>query len=249
MDKSSENNGAMIIPIRDVELRLWPGLGEPPISDDRVVYLFKDRFFLDRLDAVVERVQPKLMVEVGILDGGSTIYWQDRYKPECLITFDIEPDRPHLASYLARHALDHIVRTHFGVSQDDGPALRAGIIECATAPVVDLIIDDASHQYAETRSTVEILLPFLRPGGAYIIEDWAWGHHANWPPELWTENQLMSPLLTELMLICGGGTGLIDRIEIDPNFVVLWRGNLEVDKQGGFKLVDHCMSRGFAISL
>ena len=38
---------------------------------------------------------------------------------------------------------------------------------------VDFIVDDASHQYWATRATVEILLPFVRPGGAYVIEDWA----------------------------------------------------------------------------
>ena len=235
--------------IRDIELRLWSGMSRPPASDDRTIHLFKDRAFLNRVEAVADRIKPKQMIEVGILDGGSTVHWQHRYKPERLITFDIEPDAPSLVRYLKRHDLDNIVRTYFGVSQDNGPALRAAILESTTFPSVDLIIDDASHQYAETRATVEILLPFLRPGGAYIVEDWAWGHHSNWPPEVWSDFPLMSPLLSELMLVCGSGTGVIDRIEIDPNFFVLWRGALGVDNQGGFKLADHYVSRGFTAAL
>jgi hypothetical protein len=114
---------------------------------------------------------------------------------------------------------------------------------------INRLIDDASHQYAETRATVEILVPLLRPGGAYIIEDWAWAHHMNWPANVWTERPLVSPLLSELVLVCGSGTAVIDRIEIDPNFAVLWRGNLGLGTQGGFKIANHLKPRGFAIAL
>lgn len=239
----------MKIPIRDIELCLWEGPEDLPASDDKVICLCKDRMFLKRLEVVVERVRPKCMIEVGILDGGSTIYWQDKFQLERLIAFDIKPEAPHLTRYLARHGLDGTVRTNFGVAQDDGPAIRAAIARHAATSFVDFIVDDASHQYAQTRATVEILLPFLRPGGAYIIEDWAWGHHRSWPPDLWTDYPIMSPLLSELTLICGRGAGVIDRIEIDPNFAVLWRGHASLPKDGGFKLADHYVARGFAVAL
>jgi hypothetical protein len=236
------------IPIRDLELCLWETLGACPGSNDQLVYLYKDRAFLRRLEAVAERVQPKQMIEIGILDGGSTIYWQDRFQLERLIAFDIESDAPHLRRYLERHNLKEVVRTNFAVAQDDGPALRAAIAEQATGSFVDFIVDDASHQYAQTRTSVEILLPFLRPGGAYVIEDWAWGHHASWPSGLWADRPLMSPLLSELTLICGHGSGVIDRIEIDPNFAVLWRGAATLPKNGEFRFADHYMARGVSVA-
>lgn len=232
------------IPVRDIELCLWETLDAWPDSTDQLIYLYKDRGFLHRLEAVADRVQPKQMIEVGILDGGSTIYWQDRFHLERLIAFDIEPDAPHLRHYLERNNLEDIVRTNFAVAQDDGPALRAAIAQHAAGPFVDFIVDDASHQHAQTRTTVEILLPFLRPGGAYIIEDWAWGHHVTWPSGLWADRPLMSPLLSELTLVCGHGSGVIDRIEIDPNFAVLWRGEATLPKNDEFRLTDHYVARG-----
>jgi predicted O-methyltransferase YrrM len=239
---------AMKIPIRDIELCLWETLGDRPESSDRVIYLHKDRAFLRRLEGVAERVQPKQMIEIGILDGGSTIYWQDRFPLERLIAFDIEPDAPHLRRYLERHNLQVIVRTNFAVAQDDGPALRAAIAKHAVGPFFDFIVDDASHQHAQTRTTVEVLLPFLRPGGAYVIEDWAWGHHVSWPSGLWADRPLMSPLLSELTLVCGHGSGVIDRIEIDPNFAVLWRGDAMLPKNGEFRLADHYVARGLSVA-
>ena len=236
------------IPIRDIELCLWETLDELPASNDQLIYLYKDRASLHRLEAVAERIKPKQMIEVGILDGGSTIYWQHRFQLERLIAFDIEPDAPHLRRYLERNDLQDVVRTNFAVAQDDGPALRAAIAKQALGPLVDFIVDDASHQHAQTRTTVETLLPFLRPGGAYVIEDWAWGHHVGWPSGLWADRPLMSPLLSELTLICGRGSGVIDRIEIDPNFAVLWRGEATLPRNGEFKLADHYVAQGLHLA-
>jgi SAM-dependent methyltransferase len=239
---------AVKIPVKDIELCLWETLDQCPGSNDRLIYLYKDRAFLRRLEAVAERIQPKQMIEIGVLDGGSTIYWQDRFQLERLIAFDIEPDAPHLRRYLERHNLQGTVSTNFAVAQDDGPTLRAAIAKHAIGAFVDFIVDDASHQHAQTRSTVEILLPFLRPGGAYVIEDWAWGHHFGWPPSLWADRPLMSPLLGELTLMCGHGSGVIDRIEIDPNFAVLWRGDAALPKNGEFRLTDHYVARGLSVT-
>ena len=125
MNATLQDAAATTIPIRDVELRLWDQLGLPPASTDKVIYFNKSRGFLDRLTAAVERARPRRMIEIGILDGGSTIYWQERCKLDRLIAFDIRPAAPHLTRYLERHALTHAVRTHFGVSQDDPAALRA----------------------------------------------------------------------------------------------------------------------------
>jgi hypothetical protein len=235
--------------VRDIELCLWETLDVWPGSTDQLIYLCKDSAFLHRLEAVAERVQPKHMIEVGILDGGSTIYWQDRFQLERLIAFDIEADAPYLRRYIERNNLHGIIRTNFAVAQDDGPALRAAIAKQTLGPLVDFIVDDASHQYAQTRATVEILLPFLRPGGAYVIEDWAWGHHVNWPSSLWADRPLLSPLLSELTLVCGHGSGVIDRIEIDPNFAVLWRGKAILPQDGEFRLADRYVARGLSVPL
>jgi hypothetical protein len=246
-----EPGGALGEPlsVNDVRLHFWSGLAAPPPSSDSDIYVHKDRPFVSRLDAVLERIRPRQIVEIGILHGGSTIYWQDKYKPDCLLAFELAPDAPHLVSYLQRHRLTENVHVCFGVSQTDAATLRAAMRDHARDRLIDAVIDDASHQYFETRTTIEVLLPFVRPGGIYIIEDWAWGHSANWPAQLWAQQPLLSPLLVELILICGHGSGVIDKVDIDPNFAVIRRGNASLAQDGGFKLRDHYVSRDFSLAL
>ncbi len=41
---------------------------------------------------------------------------------------------------------------------------------------IELVIDDASHRYTETRSSFETLFPRLAPGAFFVIEDWSGLH-------------------------------------------------------------------------
>ena len=50
------------------------------------------------------------------------------------------------------------------------------IVEGELADELDLVVDDASHTYEETRASFEFLFPLLSPGGVYVIEDWSWAH-------------------------------------------------------------------------
>ena len=243
------DDGGPIIRTRDTELHLWEGLGHVPTGDPKRIYLYKDRRFLSALARVLDGVAPKRIVEIGILNGGSTIYWAERYKVEKLIAFELATEAPYLTQYLERHGLTEKVRIHFSVSQSDRPAIRNLVLRGLDGTLIDVVIDDASHQYVETRASLEVLFPLVRPGGAYVIEDWAWGHHKNWPPETWANQPLMSPLLTELMLICGKGDGVIDRIDIDTNFAVIWRGAAPLPQDGSFDLARYYVPRGFSIAL
>jgi hypothetical protein len=239
---------AEVVRVKDVELRFWQG-GAPPSSDDEIIHVHKPSAFVAKIDALLQRVAPRRMVEIGVFHGGSTIYWQWRYGLDLLIAFEKEAAAPALTRYLDRNDLSGKVRVHFGVSQDDPVAMRAVLRHDLGGEMLDAVNDDASHRYTETRTTVETLLPFVRPGGLYIIEDWAWGHRSNWPPEEWADAPLMSPLLSELMLVCGHAGGVIEKMEINPYFAALWRGEKELPRDGSFKLTDHYTARGFFISL
>ena len=82
---------------------------------------------------------------------------------------------------------------------------------------IDLVIDDCSHYYNLTKGCFEHLFGLLRPGGAYVIEDWGWTH---WPTEPWNTPKShfngmpsMSNLMFEITMAFASTRGLIERIE------------------------------------
>jgi cephalosporin hydroxylase len=62
---------------------------------------------------------------------------------------------------------------HFSTSQSDRKILEH-IVRNDLANELDLVVDDASHTYEQTKASFEILFPLLHPGGIYVIEDWSW---------------------------------------------------------------------------
>ena len=142
------------------------------------------------------------------------------------------------------------MRIHFGTRQDDVPALVSAITQDFAGEQIDVILDDASHQYNEnshdagnsvavTSATAESTSSKTGLGGTIRT-----GRRS-----MWVNQPLMSPLLSELMLVCGRGRGVIDRIDIDPNFAVIWRGPAPLPTDGTFRLTDDYVSRDFQVAL
>jgi hypothetical protein len=98
--------------------------------------------------------------EVGVLQGGSLDMWQELFPDGRVIGVDNDP---------ASRWPDG---THRIVANQDHPQL--GRLVAAEAPQgCDLIVDDASHIGHLTAATFALLWPLIRPGGFYVVEDWA----------------------------------------------------------------------------
>ena len=229
--------------VRDVELRAFSG-GGPPESTESMIFVQKPPLMLKFIEEAISRTNPRRMVEIGVSQGGSAIYWENRFDLERLTLIDAAPAAPHLEQYIKRHRIDH-VRPHFGVSQDNVSRLRAIIDSDFGVELIDVVIDDASHQYAETLASFECLFPRVKPGGIYIIEDWSWGHAASWNPEWWADRPLMSPLITEIMLACAYGDAIIFHVDVFGPYAIVERGTGKINE--GFKLKDHYVRRNFVL--
>jgi hypothetical protein len=116
---------------------------------------------------------------------------------------------------------------------------------------LDLVVDDASHQYRESRETFRYFIPLLRPGGPYVIEDWGWAH---WPGENWQKNSggdyfrdkpPLSNLLIELMPLCASTmAGVVRRVAFNPVAIYVERGGAALEP--GFTPEGHFTNRGKA---
>jgi cephalosporin hydroxylase len=180
-------------------------------------------------------------LELGMFDGGSLAFWMETLNPNKIVGVDIETrtNSAYFTRYLASRNLQQRVKTHWGVDQSDATALHK-IAQTEFNEKLDMVIDDASHFYPFSKASFEILFPLLRPGGLYVIEDWAWGH---WPEfygmrRPWTPENEPTRLITELIEACGSvmtqsagdATGPIVSVTVHQGFVVVERGNTDLPK-------------------
>jgi predicted O-methyltransferase YrrM len=134
----------------------------------------KRQSLVDRYVVLAEQLQGGVIVELGIAAGGSTALLSLLTRPSLLVACELAAEPVGaLDEFIAARGLEGIVRPHYGVDQGDKERLAAIVDGARGALPLDLVIDDASHRYSETLASFEVLFPRLRPGGRYIVEDWA----------------------------------------------------------------------------
>lgn len=192
-------------------------------SDSYAFTLVKDRPFLDIYARLARQIHPQSILELGIFQGGGFVLLDKLFNPQCMAAVDISP-RPiePLIDYVAQRSGRTV---HFSTSQDDANRLKK-IVEEDLGGVLDLVVDDASHLYEQTKQSFEILFPMLSPTGAYIIEDWAWSHtdsnqRADAP---WANKPALTNLLFELVSLLGSDS-CIESIEIYRPLVIIRKGH------------------------
>jgi SAM-dependent methyltransferase len=113
------------------------------------------------------------VLELGVHRGGSLELWRDYFPNARVIGID--------ADVSAARVADRTRIEIFEARQDDAEKLRE--IAARTAPDgFDLIVDDASHIAKLSEPSFRALYDaHLKPGGLYVIEDWATGYLPEWP--------------------------------------------------------------------
>jgi cephalosporin hydroxylase len=200
-----------------------------------------ERFFSTRPD-----FRPQNILELGLWDGGSVAFWFEGFHPKKQIGIDIQQraDSEYFARYVTDRGLGERIKTYWGVDQSDAKALRKIVDQEFEGPL-DLVIDDASHLYEQTKSSFECLFPLLRTGGLYFIEDWAWEHWKDFSSPDHPLAKLDSPtkLVVELLEATGTSTSLIASLTIYQGFTVIERGEAELSGEASFELSNHIWRR------
>jgi SAM-dependent methyltransferase len=202
--------------------------------------LSKSGPFIRFYEALTAEMSPDGVLELGIFQGGSYVFLDKLFVPKYLSAIDVsEPVEP-LEQYVAGREDRY---AHFGTSQTDEAALRQ-IVESELHGQLDLVIDDASHQYQPTKRSFEILYPMLRPGGAYVIEDWSWAHvPQNQGDDAWLSDEaaLTNLLIDQLLLL--GSTLAIAEIRV-LRFLYMIRKPMQPLELATDDLWDGILNRG-----
>lgn len=200
----------------DFALEDW---GKPYVGDAYPV--MKPREYLAAYCQALAGLSIRNVLELGIMRGGSAVFFSVLLQPEKLVSLDVSGPVRVLEKFRTEHPDGQRVSTRYYTSQDDEAALTA-ILEKDFDGPLDLVLDDASHDYFLTRSSFEILFPRLRPGGCYVIEDWQWAHQPG--IYIWKDKPALSNLVYQLLMICAGRPDLIAQVQVFPSITFVWRG-------------------------
>jgi cephalosporin hydroxylase len=204
-------------------------------KDKKLIDMYQD-FFRTQKDLALERI-----LEIGMWDGGSAVFWHKVLQPKTLIGVDLMKSRKGAAfeSYKAQNA--DSFHDYWEVDQTDGQKLTEILNRHLGSEPLDLVFDDASHRYHQSLASFNIVFPYVKKGGYYIIEDWAWVHWLHEDSSSYPDYTEPTRLIFELVE-AAGNVGLIESIQIYSGFTVVKRGELDIPKIG-FNLHDHIKRR------
>ena len=124
--------------------------------------LHKWLHYFDIYEQHLERFRGKspVMIEIGVMGGGSLAMWKAFFGPGSkIIGIDIKPD--------CKAHEEEDIEVFIG-SQDD-PAVIDRIF--SKYPTVDIVLDDGSHRMNHMIASFELMYDRLQPNGLYIVED------------------------------------------------------------------------------
>lgn len=184
-------------------------------TSEKEVIVLKPASWLQYYVEIIRERNIRNLVELGIFEGGSAIALALLFDQLRIAAFDLRPPDAPVLNLLAKLGIAERVRLFYGTLQDDRAALERALAEVYGTESIDMVVDDASHQYAPSRASFEILFPRLRLAGVYVIEDWAWAH---WPGtfqnEQWIDQPALSNLVFELTMLAGANHRPIEKIDI-----------------------------------
>jgi SAM-dependent methyltransferase len=141
-------------------------IGYPHASTKpRRFYTLYDQYLADLAD------QPVTLLELGVYTGESVKVFASFFKRGRVIGVDIEDRGVDLSGY---------PNAVFALGDQCSPEGLDAICSKHAPGGLDIVIDDASHYGAWSWVSYEVLFPRLKPGGLYVVEDWATGYWDDW---------------------------------------------------------------------
>lgn len=223
-----------------------PDVYTTAVPTGREFMLVKRRAMVEWLAGRLSPEDNSNILEVGIYKGGSTAFLNALLRPAIQVAVELEPEPVQALEEYAGSGASGALHCFYGVDQADEIALARIIEETFAGAPLDLVVDDASHLYRETRSTFEVAFPKLRPGGRYIIEDWNWAHMDEdlwqYAGGYWADRPALTNLIVELIMVAGSDRGAISEITVDRDMVEIVRGARALPAP--FRLASSYLNRG-----
>ncbi|HET8710861.1 MAG TPA: CmcI family methyltransferase [Spongiibacteraceae bacterium] len=201
-------------------------------------FVMKPGKLVRQYEKLIESIRPQHILELGVFKGGSCIFFHALACAKKHVALELSKKRIDIVDqYVEAKGLEDSLKIYYGVNQADSETV-VSIVQKEFNGSLDFVVDDASHFLDESRASFNAIFPHVVPGGAYVIEDWSWGHtrpaaHVGEMESEWhADKEPLTKLIFEIIMACPSTEGLIERIEVDRFKVVVWRGEKEIVSDG-----------------
>ncbi len=217
-------------------------------SDSEAFTIVKNEPYIQIYQSLAAEFSPRSILELGIFQGGSYVLLDKLFGPRRMSAVELSPQPvAPLMRYIGATQNRFV---HFSTSQSDREVLEQ-IVRDELANELDLVVDDASHSYEQTKASFEVLFPLLRPDGVYLIEDWSWAHDPGYqsPDGPRGNRTALSNLLFEHIMLMGS-TSLIAEIRVWKPLYLIRKGAAHerpieaIMNEASTSIFDQILSRG-----
>jgi hypothetical protein len=145
----------------------------------------KPPYYLEIYEQYFDKIQNEEIsfLELGVFRGGSLELWAEYFTKARIVGIDIEPcreaDPDGAPEGRPRRFRSDRIAFRQG-AQEDAVFLEA-VTEEFAPDGWDVVIDDCAHIGALSLASFRTLFPKVKPGGFYIVEDWATGYWPRYP--------------------------------------------------------------------
>lgn len=219
-------------------------------SNDNEFLLVKTREMIEAELDCTSKIDVNNIVDIGVWQGGSVALLDRVFQPDKLVAVEYSTrELPHLDAYIERYSRQDNVRLYKGISQADinrfGELLDAEFSD----EKIDLVIDDASHQYLETLLSFNLVFPRMSEGGVFVLEDWQWStmeEHYN--SNYFEGKKALANLVLQCVMSCACRPDIVREVIVKNHSAMVVRGEAEL-KSGAFDITEIARNRGEIIPL
>lgn len=168
--------------------------------------------YLEAYDFHLSRLQPKKLLEIGVMGGGSLWMWKKYFPNTEIIGVDFDPR--------CKQWEGNGVSVFVG---DQSDTVFLELVDNAMGPF-DIIVDDGSHKMGDQKTTFGFMFPRMVNGGIYVIEDL---HTSFWPT--WDgggEDSTLNMLKWQIDKLQGWALRSHERKHLKKDFI---KGQMESD--------------------
>lgn len=115
---------------------------------------------------IVDRIKPRIIVELGVHLGHSLKVWQDAFKPELLVGIDHETN-DILKAYINTNTLNAAII----LGDSHQPETVKSLNEILDGREIDFLFVDGDHMYEGVKKDFQMYAPLVRKGGLIAFDD------------------------------------------------------------------------------